>query len=231
MTEVVIDVKNVRKEFSTKHVTVVAIDDVSFEVEKGEVVLILGPSGSGKTTLLSMIGCIMTPTSGEIHVNGKKTTGMSEQDLVRMRREHIGFVFQSFNLLRDLTVQENVEIALNLNGIKGKEARERARDVLIDLGMRERLTFLPADLSGGEKQRVSIARAMVNSPKILLADEPTGNLDSKTGQIVGNLLKTQAKEHEASTIVVTHDNRIENIADKILFLEDGMLKTEWRVSS
>jgi putative ABC transport system ATP-binding protein len=231
MTEVVIDVKNVRKEFSTKHVTVVAIDDVSFEVEKGEVVLILGPSGSGKTTLLSMIGCIMTPTSGEIRVNGKKTTGMSEQDLVRMRREDIGFVFQSFNLLRDLTVQENVEIALNLNGIKGKEARERARDVLIDLGMRERLTFLPADLSGGEKQRVSIARAMVNSPKILLADEPTGNLDSKTGQIVGNLLKTQAKEHEASTIVVTHDNRIENIADKILFLEDGMLKTEWRVSS
>jgi len=231
MTEVVIDVKNVRKEFSTKYVTVVAIDDVSFEVEKGEVVLILGPSGSGKTTLLSMIGCIMTPTSGEIRVNGKKTTGMSEQDLVRMRREDIGFVFQSFNLLRDLTVQENVEIALNLNGIKGKEARERARDVLIDLGMRERLTFLPADLSGGEKQRVSIARAMVNSPKILLADEPTGNLDSKTGQIVGNLLKTQAKEHEASTVVVTHDNRIESIADKILFLEDGMLKMERRVSS
>jgi len=231
MTEVVIDVKNVRKEFSTKYVTVVAIDDVSFEVEKGEVVLILGPSGSGKTTLLSMIGCIMTPTSGEIRVDGKKTTGMSEQDLVRMRRGHIGFVFQSFNLLRDLTVQENVEIALNLNGIKGKEARERARDVLTDLGMQERLTFLPADLSGGEKQRVSIARAMVNSPKILLADEPTGNLDSKTGQIVGNLLKTQAKEHEASTVVVTHDNRIESIADKILFLEDGMLKMERRVSS
>ncbi|MGB8312375.1 MAG: ABC transporter ATP-binding protein [Halobacteriota archaeon] len=231
MTEVVIDVKNVRKEFSTKHLTVVAIDDVSFEVEKGEVVLILGPSGSGKTTLLSMIGCIMTPTSGEIRVDGKKTTGMSEQDLVMMRRGHIGFVFQSFNLLRDLTVQENVEIALNLNGIKGKEARERARDVLTDLGMQERLTFLPADLSGGEKQRVSIARAMVNSPKILLADEPTGNLDSKTGQIVGNLLKTQAKEHGASTVVVTHDNRIESIADKILFLEDGMLKMERRVSS
>ena len=207
MTEVVIDVKNVRKEFSTKHLTVVAIDDVSFEVEKGEVVLILGPSGSGKTTLLSMIGCIMTPTSGEIRVDGKKTTGMSEQDLVMMRRGHIGFVFQSFNLLRDLTVQENVEIALNLNGIKGKEARERARDVLTDLGMQERLTFLPADLSGGEKQRVSIARAMVNSPKILLADEPTGNLDSKTGQIVGNLLKTQAKEHGASTVVVTHYNQ------------------------
>jgi len=231
MTEVVIDVKNVRKEFSTKHVTVVAIDDVSFEVEKGEVVLILGPSGSGKTTLLSMIGCIMTPTSGEICVNGKKTTGMSEQDLVMMRREYIGFVFQSFNLLKDLTVQENVEIALNLNGIKGKEARERARDVLIDLGMRERLTFLPADLSGGEKQRVSIARAVVNSPKILLADEPTGNLDSKTGQMVGNLLKTQAKEHETSTVVVTHDNRIESIADRILFLEDGMLKMERFVSS
>ena len=231
MTEVVIDVKNVRKEFSTKHVTVVAIDDVSFEVEKGEVVLILGPSGSGKTTLLSMIGCIMTPTSGEICVNGKKTTGMSEQDLVTMRREYIGFVFQSFNLLRDLTVQENVEIALNLNGIKGKEARERARDVLIDLGMRERLTFLPADLSGGEKQRVSIARAMVNSPKILLADEPTGNLDSKTGQMVGNLLKTPAIEHGASTVVVTHDNRIESIADKILFLEDGMLKMERHVPS
>ena len=231
MTEVVISVKKVRKEFNTKHIAVVAIANVSLEVEKGEVVLILGPSGSGKTTLLSMIGCIMTPTSGEISIDGKKTTGMSEQDLVKMRKEHIGFVFQSFNLLKSLTVQENVEVALNLSGIKGNDAKEKARDVLIELGMRDRLTFLPADLSGGEKQRVSIARAMVNNPKILLADEPTGNLDSKTGQIVGQLLKTQAKEYDTSTIVVTHDNRLESIADRILFLEDGVLKEERRVSS
>lgn len=231
MTEIVISVKKVRKEFNTKFVSVVAIEDVSLEVEKGEVVLILGPSGSGKTTLLSMIGCIMTPTSGEIRIDGKTTIGMSDQDLVKMRKEHIGFVFQSFNLLKSLTVQENVEVALNLNGIKGNDAKKKAREVLIELGMRDRLTFLPADLSGGEKQRVSIARAMVNNPKILLADEPTGNLDSKTGQIVGHLLKVQAKEYGASTVVVTHDNRLESIADRILFLEDGVLREELHVSS
>ncbi len=230
MTEIVISAKKVRKEFNTKYAPVVAIEDVSLEVEKGDVVLILGPSGSGKTTLLSMIGCIMTPTSGEISIDGKATTGMSEQDLVKMRKEHIGFVFQSFNLLKSLTVQENVEVALNLNGIKGNDAKKKAREMLIELGMRDRLTFLPTDLSGGEKQRVSIARAMVNNPKILLADEPTGNLDSKTGQIVGHLLKAQAKEYGASTVVVTHDNRLESIADRILFLEDGVLREEQHVS-
>jgi putative ABC transport system ATP-binding protein len=125
-----------------------------------------------------------------------------------------------------LTAQENVEVALNLNRIKGMEAKEKARGILTELGMNERLNFIPTDLSGGEKQRVSIARAVVNNPKIILADEPTGNLDSKAGQKIGKILRTLAKEHHSSVIVVTHDNRIENIADRILYLEDGMIKDE-----
>lgn len=226
MSDVTIDVKNVRKEFGKKHTKVIAVRDVSMNVKKGEIVLIVGPSGSGKTTLLSMIGCIMTPTSGEIYVNGEKISDMSEEYLPTIRKKHIGFVFQSFNLLRSLTAQENVEVALNLNGIEGNEAKERAREILTELGLGERLDFPPVDLSGGEKQRVSIARAIVNNPKIILADEPTGNLDSKTGQRIGKILRNLAKEHKTSVIVVTHDNRIENIADKILYLEDGMIKDE-----
>lgn len=231
MSDVAINVKNVRKEFGKKHIKVIAVKDVSMKVEKGEIVLILGPSGSGKTTLLSMIGCIMTPTSGEIYVNGEKISDMSEEYLPTIRKKHIGFVFQSFNLLRSLTAQENVEVALNLNGIKGNEAEERAREILTELGLGERLDFPPVDLSGGEKQRVSIARAIVNNPKVILADEPTGNLDSKTGQRIGKILRNFAKEHKTSVIVVTHDNRIENIADKILYLEDGMIKDEKILSS
>ena len=224
MIDDIIDVRNIRKEFGKKHTKVIAVRDVSMKVEKGEIVLILGPSGSGKTTLLSMIGCIMTPTSGEIYINGEKISDMSEEYLPKIRKKRIGFVFQSFNLLRSLTVRENVEVALNLNGIKGRDAKEKSREILTELGLSKRLNFFPVDLSGGEKQRVSIARALVNSPKIILADEPTGNLDSKTGQRIGKILRNLAKKRETTAIVVTHDNRMENIADRILYLEDGMIR-------
>ena len=224
MSNTVIEVKNVRKEFGKKHTKVVAVNDVSLTVEKGEVVLILGPSGSGKTTLLSMMGCIMTPTQGEIVIDGTIVTRQPEKVLPEIRKNYIGFVFQGFNLLKALTVLENVEVVLNLNGIKGKKARKRAEKILTEVGLQERLDFLPVDLSGGEKQRVSIARALVNNPQIILADEPTGNLDSKTGQKISLMLKTLAKEHGAAVIIVTHDNRIENIADRILYVEDGVLK-------
>jgi putative ABC transport system ATP-binding protein len=230
MSDTTIEVKNIRKEFGKKHVRVVAIKDVSMKVEQGEIVLILGPSGSGKTTLLSMMGCIMTPTSGEIYIGGEKISEMSEKYLPAVRKKHIGFVFQSFNLLRSLTARENVEVALNLNGKKGSEAKQRAGEILTELGLGERLDFFPVDLSGGEKQRVSIARAIVNNPKIILADEPTGNLDSKTGQKIGKTLRNLAKEHKTSVIIVTHDNRIENIADRILYLEDGDIKDEKIIS-
>ncbi len=221
----VIEVRNVRKEFGKRHTKVVAVRDVSLKVKKGEIVLILGPSGSGKTTLLSMMGCIMTPTQGSIFINGKNVTDMPEK-LPEIRKKYIGFVFQGFNLLKALTASENVEVALNLNGVKGEKAKERAQKILTDVGLQERLDFLPADLSGGEKQRVSIARALVNNPKIILADEPTGNLDSKTGQKISSMLKNVAKEHGAAVIIVTHDDRIKNICDRILYVEDGMIKDE-----
>jgi putative ABC transport system ATP-binding protein len=222
----VINVRNLSKEFGKKHTEVFAVRDVSMKLSEGEVLLILGPSGSGKTTLLSMIGCILTPTSGEIYIDGQKISGLPEKELPKIRKKKIGFVFQSFNLLKSLTVQENVEVALNLNGTRGNEAKAKARELLTDVGLSERLDFFPTDLSGGEKQRVSIARAIANDPKIILADEPTGNLDSKTGQKIGNILKDLAKNNKKSVIIVTHDNRIENLADRILHLEDGVIKNE-----
>lgn len=222
----VINVKNLSKEFGKKNAKVTAVRDVSMKLDEGEVLMILGPSGSGKTTLLSMIGCILTPTSGEIYIDGQKISTLPEQELPAIRKRKIGFVFQSFNLLKSLTVQENVEVALNLNGTRGKEAKAKARELLREVGLAERLGFYPADLSGGEKQRVSIARALANDPKILLADEPTGNLDSKTGQKIGSILRDLAKNDGKSVIIVTHDNRIENLADRIIQLEDGMIKNQ-----
>jgi putative ABC transport system ATP-binding protein len=226
MNDVTIQVQNVRKEFGKGRTTVAAVRDVSLQVKPGEVVLILGPSGSGKTTLLSMMGCILTPTRGEITIGGARIQGLSEEQLAQLRRKHIGFVFQSFNLLRSLTAEENVLVALNLNRVKGQAARKAAKRILTEVGLGERLDFLPADLSGGEKQRVSIARAVVNHPQLVLADEPTGNLDSEAGKKIGSILRDLARERQAAVVIVTHDNRIENMADRILYLEDGMIKDE-----
>ena len=222
----VVKVRNLSKEFGTKNTKVHAVKDVSMKVSEGEVLMILGPSGSGKTTLLSMIGCILTPTSGDIYIDGEKISDLPENELPKIRKKKIGFVFQSFNLLKSLTVQENVEIALNLNGTRGNEAKTKARELLTEVGLGERLSFFPAELSGGEKQRVSIARALANNPKIILADEPTGNLDSKTGQKIGSILQDLAKNNNKSVVIVTHDNRIENLADRIVRLEDGTIKNE-----
>ena len=222
----IVEVRNLSKEFGTKNTKVQAVKDVSMNVGEGDVLMILGPSGSGKTTLLSMIGCILTPTSGDIYINGEKISDLPENELPKIRKKKIGFVFQSFNLLKSLSAQENVEIALNLNGRRGNEAKTKAKELLTEVGLGERLSFYPSELSGGEKQRVSIARALANDPKIILADEPTGNLDSKTGQRIGSILKNLAKNHNKTVIIVTHDNRIENLADRIVRLEDGAIKDE-----
>lgn len=202
---------------------VVAVNQVSLEVCSGEVVLILGPSGSGKTTLLSIMGCLLRPTYGEVYANGHNVRQLGDKALSRLRREQIGFVFQSFNLLGFLTVRKNVEVVLNLNGIQGQRARERAAELLHQVELGHRLDFWPRDLSGGEKQRVSIARALANNPKVILADEPTGNLDSKTGRIVVDLLAGLARERGSGVIIVTHDNRIMDVADRLLYLSDGSL--------
>jgi putative ABC transport system ATP-binding protein len=217
----ILRVSGLSKVFGEGERTVRAVDHVDLTVCCGELVLIMGPSGSGKTTLLTMIGGLLRPTSGSVVINGMDITTLSEAQLAPVRRKSVGFIFQSFNLWESLTVEENVELPLNMAGVKGREARKRARAALIARGLSERLSFRSRDLSGGEKQRVSIARALVNEPRLLLADEPTANLDSKHGRAVMQLLHDISKKGDRAVIVVSHDQRIREVADRILWLEDG----------
>jgi len=224
MEENNIEVKRLKMIYHEASVEVMAVDDVSFNVKSGEVVAVMGPSGSGKTTLLSIMGCILRPTSGEVIIKGIKTHEMDEHSLPQIRNKYIGFIFQAFNLFPALTALENVEVSLNLKGIKGKKAKEDARQLLERVGLKDRVDFLPMDLSGGQKQRVSIARALANRPSIILADEPTGNLDSKTGHSVIELLRDLSVKEKSSVVIVTHDSRIMDMSDRVLYLEDGRLK-------
>ena len=217
-------VDHVTKRFGAGETEVLAVRDVSLEVNPGEVVLIMGPSGSGKTTLLMMLGALLKPTEGEIRLDDDLISALGENRLPDIRLRRLGFIFQDFNLLSSLTVLENVAIVARLAGVHGKAARERAAELLRGLGLGERLEFLPEKLSGGEKQRVSIARALVNQPAVLLADEPTANLDSKIGHDIMHLLQRIAKEQELSVVIVSHDQRIRDIADRVLWLEDGHFK-------
>lgn len=220
----VLELEEVSKVFGEGPGQVVAVNNVKLKVKRGELLLIMGPSGSGKTTLLTMAGGLLHPTSGRIHLNGKEITALSDGELSKQRQGHIGFVFQSFNLLAALSAQENVEVALGLAGKNGKEAKQEARRLLERLGLQKRLHHLPRDLSGGEKQRVSIARAMANNPELILADEPTANLDAQKGREVVELLREVAKDLGKTVIVVSHDHRIRELADRILWLEDGVLR-------
>lgn len=220
----VIHAANIVKKFGEGAMQVVAVRNVDLMVEKGEVVLIMGPSGSGKTTLLSIIGALLKPTSGEVRLGGQELTTLSESQLPDIRVKQLGFIFQDFNLLSALTARENVEVVLNLAGVKGEEARRRAEKLLTDLGLGERLNFRPDQLSGGEKQRVAIARALANEPAILLCDEPTANLDSKIGHDIIRRLRDIAKTQGKSVVIVSHDTRIKEHADRVLWLEDGEFK-------
>lgn len=220
----IISAKNITKKYGEAATEVFALRDVSLEVMPGEVILIMGPSGSGKTTLLSILGALLKPTSGEVNLSGNDITVLSEGELPDVRLKHLGFIFQDFNLLSALSVKENVEVILNLSGIKGKEATKKAEALLSDLGLKERLDFRPDQISGGEKQRVAIARALANQPQILLCDEPTANLDSKIGHDIIRMLREIAKGQGKSIIIVSHDTRIKEHADRILWLEDGQFK-------
>ena len=224
MATTTLQVNNVTKQYGAGVTEVTAVRDVSLEVVSGEVVLIMGPSGSGKTTLLSMLGALLKPTEGEIHLNGDMISALAENRLPDIRLRQFGFIFQDFNLLSALTALENVAIVAELAGSKNKAAREKAKGLLTDLGLDERLNFLPEKLSGGEKQRVAIARALVNDPALILADEPTANLDSKIGHEIMRLLRKIAKEQGRSVVIVSHDQRIKDIADRVLWLEDGQFK-------
>jgi putative ABC transport system ATP-binding protein len=224
VTTLTLDVRDVSKRFGDGETGVLAVRDVSLAVEPGEIVLIMGPSGSGKTTLLSMMGALLKPTKGSIDLDGTALSELSEGRLPDIRLRQFGFIFQDFNLLSALTVLENVSVVAELAGLKGRTARDKARALLTDLGLGERLDFLPEKLSGGEKQRVAIARALINDPTLILADEPTANLDSKIGHEIMRLLRRIAKEQGRSVVIVSHDQRIRDIADRVLWLEDGAFK-------
>ncbi len=224
MTHTTLQVTEVTKRYGAGATEVVAVRNVSLAVAPGEIVLIMGPSGSGKTTLLLMLGALLKPTEGTIQLNSKVLSSLAENRLPDIRLHQFGFIFQDFNLLSALTALENVAIVAELAGAKKGQAREKAIRILTDLGLSERLNFLPEKLSGGEKQRVAIARALANDPALILADEPTANLDSKIGHEIMRLLQTIAKEQGRSVVIVSHDQRIQDIADRVLWLEDGQFK-------
>lgn len=216
-----LEIKNLTKIYGSGHTEIKAVDNVSLEVNEGEVVLIMGPSGSGKTTLITMAGALLKPTSGSIFINGQDISKLSEKQLPKIRLQELGFVFQSFNLLASLTAKENVAIPLIAQGQKKKQALLKAKEALEGLNLSNRLDNLPRDLSGGEKQRVSVARALANNPKIIFADEPTANLDSKTGHEVMRLLCSTACQEKRAVVIVSHDSRLRDIAHKVLWFEDG----------
>jgi putative ABC transport system ATP-binding protein len=224
MTAATLQVNQVTKHYGSGDTEVTAVRDVSLSIAPGEIVLIMGPSGSGKTTLLSMLGALLKPSAGEIRLNGDVISAMRENRLPDIRLRKFGFIFQDFNLLSALTALENVAIVAELAGIKHTAARKAAANILTSLGLRDRLNFLPEKLSGGEKQRVAIARALINDPALILADEPTANLDSKIGHEIMRLLRQIAKDQGRSVVIVSHDQRIKDIADRVLWLEDGQFK-------
>lgn len=224
MTTTTLSVEHITKRYGAGATEVIAVRDVSLSVAPGEVVLIMGPSGSGKTTLLLMLGALLKPTEGTIALNGLVLSGLPEQRLPDIRLRQFGFVFQDFNLLSALTALENVTIVAELAGLGRGAARNKATALLTELGLGDRLRFLPEKLSGGEKQRVAIARALVNDPALILADEPTANLDSKIGREIMRLLQRIAREQRRSVVIVSHDQRIKEIADRVLWLEDGQFK-------
>jgi len=220
----VIKTTGLTKVFGAGPTEVRAVNDVSLEVFPGELVLIMGPSGSGKTTLLSMIGGLLRPSAGQIVLGDVDLAALDESRLPDVRARKIGFIFQAFNLLSSLTVVENVLFPAQLVPGGVRAARSRADALLDRLGLTGRRDFLPKDISGGEKQRVAIARALINEPMVILADEPTGNLDSKHGQEVMMILHDIVRDEGRSVLIVTHDPRLEDVADRILWLEDGTLR-------
>ncbi|MCX7608826.1 MAG: ABC transporter ATP-binding protein [Anaerolineales bacterium] len=227
MSDCVIRAKNLTKIYNMGQVEVRALNGVSFEVERGEVVAIMGPSGSGKSTLMNLLGCLDQPTSGEYYLDGELVSSLSDDELASIRNRKVGFVFQSFNLLPRSTALANVELPLRYAGVR-QGRRERARAALEAVGLSERLHHKPTELSGGQQQRVAIARALVNNPAIIMADEPTGNLDSKVGQEIINLLLRLNRDFGTTLIIVTHDPKVAAQTQRIIRLQDGLIVADER---
>jgi putative ABC transport system ATP-binding protein len=220
----VLKMQSVTKEFPIGDRTVRALDSVDLEVAEREVVALLGPSGSGKTTLLTIAGALQKPTSGTVEVAGERIERMSERELGRVRREKIGFIFQSYNLLAALTALENVQYMLELKGYRGRHARARAMGLLEMLGLGHRAKQLPKRLSGGEQQRVAVARAFAAGGDIILADEPTANLDNTRAAELAGLLRALCRDFGTPLLMVTHDARASRVADRLLWLQDGHIR-------
>ncbi len=221
----ILDLKKIYKDYQQDKLVVPVLKDVSLQVEKGEYVAVMGPSGSGKTTLMNIIGCLDRPTSGSYLLAGEDILKYKDKDMSDVRLKSIGFVFQSFHLLPRQSALENVALPLSYAGVKKKERRERAAKALERVGLSDRANFKPTQLSGGQKQRVAIARAMVNNPKILLADEPTGALDSKSGQQIMELFE-KLNEEGVTIVMITHDKEIASCAKRVIHIIDGVVSEE-----
>jgi putative ABC transport system ATP-binding protein len=226
MTEALIDAVDIVKRLGRGAGEVQAVKGVSLSLHGGELVLLMGPSGSGKTTLLSIMGCLMTPTSGIVRLRGQSTAGAEPEDLAKLRRDHIGFVFQSYHLFPTLNAEDNVRLALDVRGQRARRAKIAARESLAMVGLSHKTKAFPIELSGGEQQRVAIARAIVGNASAILADEPTGALDTENGQAIMTLLTGIAKEQSRGVLVVTHDPRILPFANRVVHVEDGRIVRE-----
>lgn len=220
----IIEIKNVRKVYRMGDEKVIALDNVNFSIEQGEFCCLLGTSGSGKSTLLNLMAGLEKPTKGEIKIKDKHVEKMSEKQLAIFRRNHVGFVFQSYNLLPTLTALENVSLPLIFKGTSKSVRDKKAGDMLKAVGLEKRLKHKPSQMSGGQQQRVSIARAFIGNPEIVFADEPTGNLDTKTTREVMDLITTMARKNNQTLIIVTHDVEISEYADKIIHVRDGNIE-------
>jgi putative ABC transport system ATP-binding protein len=226
MTEAVLEAVDVVKHLGDGAAQVQALKGVSLSLTGGELTLLMGPSGSGKTTLLSILGCMLTPTNGTVRVRGQSTAGAAPEDLARLRRDHVGFVFQSYHLFPTLTVADNVRLVLDVRGERSNGALAKANEALALVGLAHKINAFPRELSGGEQQRVAIARAIVGNASAILADEPTAALDSENGHAIMTLLGQIAKDPSRGVLVVTHDPRILPFANRIVRIEDGRIVGE-----
>jgi len=227
-----VNVKNLKKVYKVGEVDLTVIENLSLSIKKGEFISLIGPSGSGKSTVLNMLGCLDTPTKGSININGKDISELTKTELANFRGNHIGFIFQSFNLIPVLTVYENIEYPLiMIQNLEESERKLRVEKLLKEVGMFEQKDKTPDKISGGQMQRVAIARALVTNPKIVFADEPTANLDSKTAHMIIDLMKKIQKEHNTTFIFATHDEKIVAKVDRLITLVDGNIVKDERVEN
>jgi putative ABC transport system ATP-binding protein len=231
MTETLLEAVDVAKNLGSGAAMVAALKGVTLSLNGGELTLLMGPSGSGKTTLLSILGCMLTPTDGTVRICGRSTAGLGPEEMAQLRRQHVGFVFQSFHLFPTLSAADNVRLALDVRGDPARAARAKSKEALGRVGLANKAKALPRVLSGGEQQRVAIARAIVGSPSVILADEPTAALDGENGRAIMKILAEIASEPARAVLIVTHDPRLLPFADRIVHIEDGRITGEERGSA